>query len=36
MRLLTSVPLLDRIPARLLGLGVRPEHISSPELPPAR
>ena len=34
MRLLTSVPLLDRVPARLLGLGVRPEHISSPELPP--
>ena len=36
MRLMTSVPLLDRLPARLLGLGVRPEHISSPELPPAR
>ena len=36
MRAMTSVPLLDRIPARLLGLGVRPEHIRSPELPPAR
>ena len=36
MRLMTSVPLLDRLPARLLGLGVRPEHIRSPELPPAR
>ncbi len=35
IRLLTSVPLLSRIPARLLGLGVRPEHIRSPELMPA-
>jgi hypothetical protein len=33
---MTALPLLDRIPARLLGLGVRPEHIRSPELPPAR
>jgi ATP diphosphatase len=29
-RLLTSVPLLSRIPARLLGLGFRPEHVSEP------
>jgi hypothetical protein len=28
MRLLTGVPLLSRIPARLIGLGVRPEHVS--------
>jgi 2-polyprenyl-6-methoxyphenol hydroxylase-like FAD-dependent oxidoreductase len=27
-RLLTGVPLLSRIPARLLGLGFRPEHVS--------
>ncbi|HEY8129596.1 MAG TPA: FAD-dependent oxidoreductase, partial [Hyphomicrobium sp.] len=27
-RLLTSVPLLSRIPARLLALGFRPEHVS--------
>jgi hypothetical protein len=29
---MNAVPLLRRIPARLLGLGVRPEHIRSPEL----
>jgi 2-polyprenyl-6-methoxyphenol hydroxylase-like FAD-dependent oxidoreductase len=28
LRLLTSVPILSRIPARLLGLGFRPEHVS--------
>jgi 2-polyprenyl-6-methoxyphenol hydroxylase-like FAD-dependent oxidoreductase len=28
LRLLTSVPFLSRIPARLLGLGFRPEHVS--------
>jgi hypothetical protein len=27
-RMLTSWPLLRRIPARLLALGVRPEHVS--------
>ncbi len=32
LRMLTLVPLLDRIPARLLALGVRPEHIRSPEI----
>ena len=36
MRLLTRVPLLNRIPARLVGMGVRPEHIASPELPQAQ
>jgi len=30
LRLLTSFPLLRRIPARLIGLGVRPEHVRSP------
>jgi 2-polyprenyl-6-methoxyphenol hydroxylase-like FAD-dependent oxidoreductase len=29
MRLLTSVPLLSRIPARLIGYGVRPEHVAT-------
>jgi len=31
MRLFDKVPLLQRIPARLLGLGVRPEHIETPD-----
>ena len=26
-------PVLRRIPARLIGLGVRPEHIRTPEVP---
>ncbi|NOT71897.1 MAG: FAD-dependent oxidoreductase [Hyphomicrobium sp.] len=29
IRLMTSVPLLSRIPARILGLGFRPEHVAS-------
>ncbi|CAM5768576.1 monooxygenase [Labrys miyagiensis] len=32
LRLLGRFPLLRRIPARLIGMGVRPEHINSPEL----
>ncbi|MEQ1672541.1 MAG: FAD-dependent oxidoreductase, partial [Hyphomicrobium sp.] len=28
IRLMTSVPLLSRIPARILGLGFRPEHVA--------
>jgi 2-polyprenyl-6-methoxyphenol hydroxylase-like FAD-dependent oxidoreductase len=32
IRAMNSVPLLRRIPARLLGLGVRPEHVRSPEV----
>jgi hypothetical protein len=32
IRLLARFPLLRRIPARLLGLGVRPEHVRTPEL----
>jgi 2-polyprenyl-6-methoxyphenol hydroxylase-like FAD-dependent oxidoreductase len=30
VRLVGRVPLLQRVPARVLGLGVRPEHIRSP------
>jgi 2-polyprenyl-6-methoxyphenol hydroxylase-like FAD-dependent oxidoreductase len=30
VRLLANVPLLRRLPARLLGLGVRPEHVHTP------
>ncbi|WP_420141173.1 FAD-dependent monooxygenase [Sphingomonas sp.] len=33
MRFFDRVPLLRRIPARILGLGVRREHISSPRTP---
>jgi 2-polyprenyl-6-methoxyphenol hydroxylase-like FAD-dependent oxidoreductase len=32
MRLLTWLPLLRRIPARLIGMGFRPEHVKIPEL----
>ena len=31
VRLIGAAPLLQRIPARVLGLGVRREHIRSPE-----
>ena len=31
MRLLDAFPLLRNIPGRLIGLGVRPEHIETPE-----
>ena len=35
VRLLGRCPLLQRIPARLVGLGVRPEHVRAPpELAP--
>ena len=30
-RLVNAVPLLQRIPARILGLGIRREHIRSPK-----
>jgi 2-polyprenyl-6-methoxyphenol hydroxylase-like FAD-dependent oxidoreductase len=33
IRLLARFPVLRRIPARLLGLGVRPEHVRTPERP---
>ena len=32
LRLLTSVPLLNRIPGRLVGLGIRPEHVRTREV----
>ena len=31
MRLITAVPCLQGITARFIGLGVRPEHVQSPE-----
>jgi 2-polyprenyl-6-methoxyphenol hydroxylase-like FAD-dependent oxidoreductase len=34
-KLLNWLPILRRIPARLLGMGFRPEHVRVPELPPA-
>jgi 2-polyprenyl-6-methoxyphenol hydroxylase-like FAD-dependent oxidoreductase len=34
IRLMARFPLLRRIPARLLGLGVRPEHVHAPALAP--
>ena len=33
-KLLKIFPVLQRIPARLLGLGIRPEHIHTPEAAP--
>jgi hypothetical protein len=33
-KLLGIFPVLQRIPARLLGLGIRPEHIHTPEAAP--
>jgi 2-polyprenyl-6-methoxyphenol hydroxylase-like FAD-dependent oxidoreductase len=36
LRLLARVPALRRIPARLIGLGIRPEHVRSPASPPTR
>jgi 2-polyprenyl-6-methoxyphenol hydroxylase-like FAD-dependent oxidoreductase len=34
-RLVDRFPLLRRIPARLIGLGVRPEHIATPDVGPS-
>jgi hypothetical protein len=36
VRLLSRSPLLQRIPARLVGLGIRPEHVETAEIAPAR
>jgi 2-polyprenyl-6-methoxyphenol hydroxylase-like FAD-dependent oxidoreductase len=36
LRLFNHVSLLARIPARLVGIGVRPEHVRTPELPPGQ
>ena len=33
LRLITAIPLLRRIPAYLIGIGVRPEHIRAREMP---
>ena len=35
VRLLNRCPMLQRIPARLVGLGIRPEHVQTPEVAPA-
>ena len=34
-KLFNKLPILQRIPARIVGVGVRPEHVHSPALPPA-
>jgi 2-polyprenyl-6-methoxyphenol hydroxylase-like FAD-dependent oxidoreductase len=34
VKLLNVFPILRRIPARLIGMGFRPEHVRVPELPP--
>jgi 2-polyprenyl-6-methoxyphenol hydroxylase-like FAD-dependent oxidoreductase len=34
IRLLATFPVLRRIPARMIGLGFRPEHVRSPAVPP--
>jgi 2-polyprenyl-6-methoxyphenol hydroxylase-like FAD-dependent oxidoreductase len=34
IKLFNNVPWLRRIPARLIGMGFRPEHVRTPELPP--
>jgi 2-polyprenyl-6-methoxyphenol hydroxylase-like FAD-dependent oxidoreductase len=34
IRLLRRVPLLQRIPARLVGVGIRPEHVRLPAVRP--
>ena len=36
LRLMSRFALLRRIPARLVGMGVRPEHVHSPESAAAR
>jgi 2-polyprenyl-6-methoxyphenol hydroxylase-like FAD-dependent oxidoreductase len=36
VRLLSGCPMLQRIPARLVGLGFRPEHVQTPEMAPVR
>jgi 2-polyprenyl-6-methoxyphenol hydroxylase-like FAD-dependent oxidoreductase len=32
LRLLRRFPVLQRIPARLVGMGLRPEHVQSPDI----
>jgi 2-polyprenyl-6-methoxyphenol hydroxylase-like FAD-dependent oxidoreductase len=35
VKLVNWLPLLQRLPARIIGLGVRPEHVRTPEITPA-
>ena len=35
LKLFNSFPILRRIPAQLIGIGIRPEHIRTPEAAPA-
>ena len=35
LRLMAAVPALRQLPARVIGIGVRPEHVETPELRPA-
>jgi hypothetical protein len=34
LRIMAAVPFLRQIPGRLIGLGVRPEHVEIPEVRP--
>ncbi len=36
LRVLSHCPFLQRIPGRLVGVGFRPDHVRTPEMPPAR
>jgi hypothetical protein len=36
LRLIASLPVARRLVARLIGLGVRPEHVRTPAVQPAR
>jgi 2-polyprenyl-6-methoxyphenol hydroxylase-like FAD-dependent oxidoreductase len=36
LKLLQRFPALQRIPARLIGIGIRPEHVRTPAAPPVR
>ena len=33
LRLLTGLPFVNQIPGRLIGMGVRPEHVETREMP---
>jgi hypothetical protein len=32
LRLIRAIPLLQRLPARMIGIGIRPEHIRTPDV----
>jgi hypothetical protein len=36
LTMFNRLPILRRIPARLIGMGFRPEHVHSPELKPGQ